>query len=75
MGSKENHGKSPVDSLSIYKLTITFRDLKPILGFYVTSEKTKITLLPIYPYQLKAILKHISVGLPEKIRNSRMRDC
>ena len=33
----------------------------PILGFHVTSEKLKLNILSFYLYQVKAIVKHISV--------------
>ena len=35
----------------------------PILGFHVTSEKTKIKNFEFLPLSVKVIVKHISVGL------------
>ena len=33
-----------------------------ILGFHLTSEKTKIKIFSFYLYQVKVIFKHVSVG-------------
>ena len=42
---------------------------RDILGFHVTSEKTKSKIFSFYLYQVKVIFKHISVGSVDRFEH------